>query len=746
MYCGKKMIISVIIIFCLLSAANVALLNTDEESRSTLTVQENDLKEIENRLAVNEAPVANAGDNQTVNQGDTVTFNGSGSTDEVGIDNYTWSFTDEIAITLYGVLPTYTFENAGIYPVTLNVTDGDNNYSLDTMAVTVNDNTSPEAVAGTNQTVDQHANVTLNGSGSSDNMGIETFAWTFLDMGSRALYGVTTWYVFENAGVFIITLNATDDAGNYDTDTVTITVNDTTDPIAEAGVDQEGDQDGAITFDGSASSDNIGITNYTWSFVDGGNRTIYGVSPNYTFNNPGTFLVTLKIIDAAGNSHTDNMTVTIRDLTEPKAVLNEVPQNMAVNGTVVFNASLSEPGAGATMVAYRWELKRFGIAEWNGTGVEVEHTFPVWGIYEISLEIKDSSNRTASTSAKIVVGRLINFTGIEENCPENGSVLVEFNEYIESFYNGIIEVEWTIEFNSMGNIASRTITTTPGEFNKVNQTYSSAGGYNVTCKIETGYGTFREMVEVTITDGIPSDNHEPIAKIPSLTLTKVQREDFTLDGSESFDPDDDVNDNGIIDGDEVNNLTYSWTHTFANNSMGMDPNDHLPLSSPPGMTMKMNLEETGDHLFKLTVTDPHGASDSVEIIVTVKEDTTYFGDEGDPKDWSKEIKAEWNYTFGEYGLVADYDEDGDGIPNYRDGDIDGDGHYNLDEIQEGTDPTNKNSYPGKNKNEKKTSPALLILLLIIFVVILIIMIAIFTRGKGGYSTPKRPSSKDEDFF
>ena len=744
MYCGKKMIISVIIVFLLLSATNVALSIKDEESGISHSIWERDSTEI-SRDVPSEPPVANAGDNQTVNQGDTVTFNGSGSTDDVGIDNYTWSFTDEIAITLYGVSPTYTFENAGSYPVMLNVTNGDGNFSLDTMTVTVNDITAPVAVAGTNQTVDQQTNVTLNGSGSSDNVGIKTFTWTFVDMGAKVLNGITAWYVFGNAGVFIITLNVTDDAGYYNTDTITIKVNDTTDPIADAGVDQEGDPGGMITFNGSSSSDNVGISNYTWTFFDGENRTLYGASPNYTFNNPGTFLVILEIMDAAENTHTDNLTVIIRNLAEPKAVLNEIAQNLGINGSIVFNASLSEPGAGATVTAYMWNLERFGVAEWNGTGVEVEYFFPVWGIYEMSLEVKDSSNGTAITSVKIVVGRLINFTVIEENCPENGSALVEFNEYIESFYKDIIEVEWTIEFNSMGNVASRTITTAPEEFNKVNQTYSSAGTYNVTCKIETGYGTFREMAEVTIIKGIPSDNREPIAKVPSLTLTKIQREDFTLDGSASFDPDDDVNGNGIIDGDEVNNLTYLWTHTFEGNTTQVDPMNHPPVSNPPGMSFRIRLFEIGDHLFRLTVTDTYGTSDSVEVAVTIKEDTTYFGDKGDPKDWLQEVKDEWNRTFEKYGLVANRDEDGDGIPNYDDIDIDGDGFENQEELDKGTDPTNKYSYPTKKK-EEKTSATLLILLLVIFVVILIIMIAIFTRGKGGYSTPKRPSSKDEDFF
>ena len=68
---------------------------------------------------------------QEVPQGATVTFNGSGSTDNVGIVNYTWMFTDVTLQTLYGISPTYTFDTSGNYPVTLNVTDLAGNWDID---------------------------------------------------------------------------------------------------------------------------------------------------------------------------------------------------------------------------------------------------------------------------------------------------------------------------------------------------------------------------------------------------------------------------------------------------------------------------------------------------------------------------------------------------------------------------------------------------------------------------------------
>ena len=89
-------------------------------------------------------PVANAGPDQTVVQREYVTFDGSGSTSDVGIANYTWSFdygTEEagyVTWELYGeVNDSFFFAIVGSFNVTLNVTDEDGLYSEDVMVVTV---------------------------------------------------------------------------------------------------------------------------------------------------------------------------------------------------------------------------------------------------------------------------------------------------------------------------------------------------------------------------------------------------------------------------------------------------------------------------------------------------------------------------------------------------------------------------------------------------------------------------------
>ena len=334
----------------------------------------------------NDNPIANAGNGQTIDQGALVTFNGTGSIDNVGVVNYTWTFTDGRVQTLYGSGPTYTFRNAGVFLVTLNVTDSISNYHLDTMTVTVIDKTNPVANASLDQIVDQGALVTFNGSGSSDNVEIVNFTWTFTDGGIQILNGSSPNYTFYNAGIFVVTLNVTDTIGNYDTDTMTVTVNDITKPVADAGADRTIGQGAHVTFNGSGSSDNVGIINYTWSFADGGVQRLYGSVPSYTFNNAGEFVVVLNIADPAGNYHTDTMTVKVNDITNPLAKAETI-KTVIQGDMVTFNGSGSSDNVG--VVNYTWIFTDGGTQILYG--VSPTYKFANVGEFMVSLNVTDAA-------------------------------------------------------------------------------------------------------------------------------------------------------------------------------------------------------------------------------------------------------------------------------------------------------------------------------------------------------------------
>jgi PKD repeat protein len=88
---------------------------------------------------VDEAPVAEAGSYQTVITGSTVSFDGSGSTDDNGIVLYSWDFDDGATAEDAVATASHAYTTAGTYTVNLTVTDTIGQKDSDTMQVVVND-------------------------------------------------------------------------------------------------------------------------------------------------------------------------------------------------------------------------------------------------------------------------------------------------------------------------------------------------------------------------------------------------------------------------------------------------------------------------------------------------------------------------------------------------------------------------------------------------------------------------------
>jgi parallel beta-helix repeat protein len=119
----------------------------------------------------------------------------------------------------------------------------------------------------------------------------------------------------------------TDKAGNWNVSAVrAIPIIDNDPPVADASENQTVNWGDPVNFNGKASTDNIGITNYTWMFqYDGGTITLYGPMPTFVFLTPGNFTVVLTVSDAAGNSAND--TVAVRSLPAPDSDEDGVPNH-----------------------------------------------------------------------------------------------------------------------------------------------------------------------------------------------------------------------------------------------------------------------------------------------------------------------------------------------------------------------------------------------------------------------------------
>jgi len=359
-------------------------------------------------------PVANAGSNQTIPKGTFVTFNGGGSYDpENGtIVKFEWHFKCEIIGTLK--IANYTFEELGTYTVTLTVWDAGpwrngtdplrNDTASCTVTVTGFDVEPPKANAGLDQTVDEDTLVTFDGSGSTDNVGITSYTWTFTDVTLQTLTGVNPEYNFTRPATYTITLNVTDAAGYWAIDIVVIAVLDVTPPVADAGLDQTVDEDTVVTLT-SAFCDSEGgtITKYKWEFGDGTEQSKStsgnlepGETVDHIYTEPGIYTVKLTVWDEADNEDTDSCTITVLDVTPPVANAGS-NQTVEVGETMIFNGSGSTDNV--DIVSYEWD---FGDGA-TGTGTIVNHTYTEPGEYTDTLTVKDVADNSATDSITITV-------------------------------------------------------------------------------------------------------------------------------------------------------------------------------------------------------------------------------------------------------------------------------------------------------------------------------------------------------
>ncbi|XP_072152328.1 dyslexia-associated protein KIAA0319-like protein isoform X2 [Bemisia tabaci] len=191
------------------------------------------------KTPTNKPPVARAGSNLTISLPQTwTTLDGSKSTDDVGIVSWKWeSISGPSTVNFQqnnASLVNVTGLTKGDYHLRLTVFDNNGNAASDDVFITVtqNKNAPPKANGGGDQTVILPINfVVLNGSASSDDLGIVKWEWfrepSSLALGTIILNSDKSPIVMLTGlvvGRYVFRLKVTDDHGVSSEDTVSIIV------------------------------------------------------------------------------------------------------------------------------------------------------------------------------------------------------------------------------------------------------------------------------------------------------------------------------------------------------------------------------------------------------------------------------------------------------------------------------------------------------------------------------------------
>jgi hypothetical protein len=276
---------------------------------------------IQDPVVENQAPVANAGADQTQVSGTDVDFQltGTGTDSDGTIDAYEWSEGGN-------VLGTNATINITVQPGTsrtleLVVIDDDGARSApDSVTLTVNapDNQLPVADAGADQTQVSGTDVDfqLNGTGTDSDGTIDAYEWSEGGnvLGTNATINITVQPGTSRTLELVV---IDDDGARSAPDSVTLTVNapDNQLPVADAGTyatqpDTDGVPGETITLDGSASSDSDGtIASYAWTV--NGTDSYTGIAPLVILGDGANTIQLIVTDDDGAASAVDTTSITV---------------------------------------------------------------------------------------------------------------------------------------------------------------------------------------------------------------------------------------------------------------------------------------------------------------------------------------------------------------------------------------------------------------------------------------------------
>jgi probable HAF family extracellular repeat protein len=243
----------------------------------------------------------------------TCTFDATASTQGLG-PSFAWEWRFGDGSTGFQVAaPTHTYAQPGTYAVRLEIVEypitEHSGHAILTKYVTVAATTTNQPPVASFTYSCTSFTCVLDGTGSTDDHGIVSYAWNLDRYPNGAASGATTTAVYPHTGPRQVTLTVTDASGQTSSMTRQVDVGGTdVSPMASFTWSCTGL---TCSLDASASSDDNGIVSYAWNLDKYPGGTASGAKVTATYPHSGTRNVTLTVTDSKGQTSSLRRTLVI---------------------------------------------------------------------------------------------------------------------------------------------------------------------------------------------------------------------------------------------------------------------------------------------------------------------------------------------------------------------------------------------------------------------------------------------------
>ncbi len=366
---------------------------------------------------VNDAPTANAGGPYSGNEGSQITFTGSGSDMDAGDTlTYSWNFGDGSPATAFSSSPSAAraYADNGTYTATLTVKDSAGATGTSSATVTVANVTPTAAINGAPASSPEGTAISLTSTvtdpGTADT---HSYAWSVTKNGNAFASGSGASYSFtpDDNGTYVVTLTVTDDDGGTGTTTKTIDVTNVAPTVVINGAPASSPEGRVINLTSSvtdpSSADTAAGFDYAWSVTKNGTTYASGTTAGFNFSpdDNGTYVVTLRVTDKDRGAGTDSKTITVTNVAPTATFMAPSAVNEGSNISLSLT-NPSDPSSADTTAGFTYAFD--GGSGYGAWGSSSTATFPTSdnGSRTLQGKIRDKDGGVTEYTATVTVANV----------------------------------------------------------------------------------------------------------------------------------------------------------------------------------------------------------------------------------------------------------------------------------------------------------------------------------------------------